>query len=237
MPYRRILNPQPSPEAETDTPEMTESRAFIDSAEEDLRALSRLRQIAMEMAEAQCDYAKARLAAAASGDPPLRSGEEPTAAIDKIAQTVRRTVALKGKLASDVEKRRAGLAGERANLREQRTRDHERSVTKEIDSALTEAFTVMYGDGDDETDEGDALCREMLLDKENLLDASEAFDDYMARPVGETVALLCAELGLPDTCVRHGDTWRIVRAPSAFERFRDARDAQTSRAPAPVSSP
>ena len=224
MPYRPILDREPSFEADIDTPEMVASAGFIDSCEEDLRALTRLRQIAMEAAEAQNAYLKARLATAASGEAPLKPGEDPTAALNKIAQTVRRIVALKMKFAADLEKRRASLAGERAARREQRTHDHKRSVTKQIDSALTDAFTVMYGDGDDETDEGDALCREMLDDKEDLLDDLEVFTDYMDRPVGETIAKLCIALGLPaDTCVKEGGAWLIKRAPSVYEKFRETQ--------------
>jgi hypothetical protein len=37
-------------------------------------------------------------------------------------------------------------------------------------------------------DEGDALCREMLNDKEDLLNE---FGEWLDRPVGETVAMLC----------------------------------------------
>ena len=230
MPHHRILDPQPSPEADIDTAEMAEASAFVDYGEENLRALSRLRQIAMEMLEAQMEYAKARLAAVASNGGALNPGEEPTAPIDKLGQTVRRTAALQMKFAADVEKRRCGLVAERARRRLQRAEDHKTAVTDEIDNALTEAFTVMYGDGDDETDEGDALCREMLADKENLLVDLDEFKDYLTRPVGDTVAKLCVALGLPaDTCLRQGDIWRIKRPPSPYETFRQTRAAEPNR--------
>jgi hypothetical protein len=221
VPYRRILNPQPSPEADIDTPEMAVASAYIDDAEEDLRALSRLREIAMEMAEAQLVYAKARLARAESGEAPLRDREDPAGCLDRITLTVRRIAALKARLRADLQKRRAGLVGERAARRERRAQDHQEAVNNEIDTALTEAFTVMYGDADDETDEGDALCNDMLADKENLLGDLR---DYLTRPVGETIAKLCVALGLPaDACVKQDGVWLIARDPSPYEKYRQTR--------------
>jgi len=57
--------------------------------------LTRLAQIGMEASEAQNDYLKARLAAAASGEAPLKPGKDPSAPLNKLVQTVRRTLALK----------------------------------------------------------------------------------------------------------------------------------------------
>jgi hypothetical protein len=235
VPYRRILNPQPSPEADVDTPEMGVASAYIDDAEEDLRALSRLREIAMEMAEAQLVYAKARLARAESGEAPLRDREDPAGSLDRITLTVRRIAALKARLRADLQKRRAGLVGERAARRERRAQDHQEAVNNEIDTALTEAFTVMYGDADDETDEGDALCNDMLADKENLLGDLR---DYLTRPVGETIAKLCVALGLPaDACVKQDGVWLIARDPSPYEKYRQTRAAdQATGPPAIVAS-
>ena len=239
MTYHRIPTPQPSPEAEIDTPAMAASAAFIEGCEEDLAMLTRAARITMELMEAQNDYARSRLAVVARDGAPLKPGEDPTGAMNKLVQTLRRTLALKKMLAEDLEKRRAGLVAERATRSAQRTRDHRRAVKGEIDSALTEAFTAVYGDGDDETDEGDALCREMLADKENLLVDLEAFNDYLTRPVGETVAMLCVALGLPaDTCIRQGDTWLVKRPPTPYQAFRETRAAEAGTPPATaVSSP
>ena len=153
VPYRRILNPQPSPETEIDTAEAA-SAAFIASIEDDLAMLTRLAQIGMEAVEAQNDYLKARLAKAAGGETPLKPGEDPGAPLNKLVQTVRRTLALKRKIAEDLDKHRGGLFAESAARRERRTDDRRRSVRGAIETALTDAFTVTYGDGDDETDEG-----------------------------------------------------------------------------------
>ena len=220
MTYHRIPDPRPAPEADIDTPEMAETAAAVESGDEDLRMLARLARIGMELAEAQGDYAKARLAAATGDNAALKTGEDPTGPFNKIAQTVRRIVALKTRNAGDLERRRAGLVAERASRRARRGEDHKRAVVEGIDDALTDAFTQMYGDGETETDEGDALCREMLIDKEDLLVDFEAFDDYLTRPVGETVARLCEALGLPpDTCVKRDGVWMVRRSMTDFEKI------------------
>ena len=232
MPYRRLLNPQPSPEAEFDTAEAA-SAAFIASAEADLAKLTRLFEIGMEASEAQNDYLKARLAAAASGEAPLKPGEDPSGPLNKLIQTVRRTAALKRKVAADLEKHRKGLGAESAARREQRSDERRRCVRGAIETALTDAFTVMYDDGDDETDEGDALCREMLNDKEDLLNDLDEHGEWLDRPVGETVAMLCEALGMPaDTCIRKDGVWLINRVPSTYERFVETRAAAARPPPA-----
>jgi hypothetical protein len=226
VPYHRVPDLTPPAEADLDTPEMAEASACVDRGEADLGMLERLARIGMELAEAQGDYVRWRLAAATGADAPLKPGEDPTAAFDKLAQTVRRTLALKSRLAHDLDKNRAGLVAERARRRAQRVAEHAASVTDAIDDALTDAFTVMYGDGEAETDEGDALCREMLIDKEDLLRDLAEFEDYLDRPVGETIARLCVALGLdPDTCVRDGGGWRVRRPPTAYRLFRETRAA------------
>jgi hypothetical protein len=225
VPYHRLPTLRSSPEVQIDTPPMAESAALIAAAEADLAMLARLAQIGMELAEAQGDYAKARLARATADAPaPLEPGEDPTAAFDKIAQTVRRTLALKGKVARDLERLRAGLAVQCAERRARRAADHERAMTDAVDDALTDAFTQMYGDGEAETDEGDALCREMLIDKEDLLGDLDEFRDWLDRPVGETIVRLCAAFGLPaDTCVEKNGAWWVKRPPTVYQAFRETR--------------
>ena len=233
MTYHRILDPQPSPVAEIDTPELVEAALAVERDEQDILLLTELAEIGMRLVRAHEAYVMTRLAAVSAEGAPLTPGENLYAPFDKLALTVRRTVALKKHLAAEVKTRRASLVTERAARREQQTRDHKRSVNDEIDDALTDAFTVMYGDGDAETDEGDALCREMLADKENLLVDFEVFKDWLTRPVGETVAMLCVALGLPaDTCVREGDIWLARRAPSPYETFRETRAAEAKPPPA-----
>jgi len=236
--YHRIPSQQPTPEAEIDTPEMVEAAIAVERDEQDILLLTELAEIGMRLVRAHEAYVMARLAAVTAEGAPLNPGENLYAPFDKLALTIRRTVALKKHLAAEVKTRRAGLVTERAARREQRTKDHKTSVNDEIGDALTDAFTIMYGDGEAETDEGDALCREMLIDVENLLDKSEAFDDWLTRPVGETVTMLCVALGLPaDTCVKQGDTWLVKRPPTPDQTFRETRAAGAERPPATASSP
>jgi hypothetical protein len=233
VPYRRILNPQPPPEADFDTPEMIEAAVEVERDEQDILVLTNLIGMGMRLSAAHEAHATARLAALATEGAPLNPGENLHTPFEKLALAIRRTIALRKHLATEVRTRRAGLAADRAARREQRTRDHRRTVDEEIDSALTEAFTVFYGDGDEETDEGDALCREMLLDKEALLEDFDAFKNDVDRPVGEIVAELCVALGMPaDTCIKQDGVWLIKRAPSTYERFRDTRAAALDRPPA-----
>jgi hypothetical protein len=237
VPYRPVPDLRPPTEADIDTPEMAVASAFVGYAEENLSALTRLRDTLMDLVLAQSDHATSRLAAAARDGATFDKSDEPAAGIDKMAQSVRRTVALQMKLAADLKIHGSGLAVERAARREQRAQDHKTAVDEEIDLALTDAFTEMYGDGDDETDAGDKLCCEMLADREDLLRDLDEFKDYLDRPVGETVAALCVALGLAaDTCVKDGDTWVLKRPPSAYAQFLEARDARAQRAAVTIAA-
>ena len=58
---------------------------------------------------------------------------------------------------------------------------------------------------------------------------------YLDRPVGETVARLCAALGLdPEACEPDGDAWRVRRPPLNFELRLEER-ARKYPAPSPPS--
>src|SRR5580698_1360743 len=98
MPYRPVPTPPSSPEADLDTPEMAEAAACVAIGEDQLAMLAELARYGMDLAKAQRDYAQARLAAAAAATAEgaaLKPGEDPVAPFNKIAQTVRRTIALR----------------------------------------------------------------------------------------------------------------------------------------------
>ena len=64
----------------------------------------------------------------------------------------------------------------------------------------------------------------------SLFDSDEC-KDYLGRPVGETVAKLCAAVGLdPALCVLDGETWKARRLPHPFEAARQAKTPQPHRA-------
>ena len=225
MLFRTVQNPQPSPEADIDTPEMVETAALVAGGDEDVAMLAELARYGMELAKAQRDYAAARLAAVTAEGGALNPGEDPNAAFGKIAQTVRRTLALKAKLKAELEKRRAGLTTERAQRRAKRAEDHRTAVKDELDSALIDIFhsDLVIPEFDPSADHSkpDAYeieRDEMLEEAEFLLEDLDEHAGWLSRPVGETVAKLCADLGLPpDACFKRGDAWIVRRAPTTYE--------------------
>src|SRR5476651_540293 len=106
MRYRLITTPQPSPGADIESPEMIEAAVAAARDEHDVSVLSEVIEIGMRLMRAQEAYAAARLAAVAAAGAALNPGEDPTAAYGKIAQTVRRTVALKKQLGEEIKTRR-----------------------------------------------------------------------------------------------------------------------------------
>lgn len=239
MRHRPVPTPQPSPEAEIDTPEMIEAALAAERDAYDVRVLTEVIESGLRLLQAQETYAAARLAAVTAQGAALNPGEDPTAACGKIAQTIRRTVALKKQLGEEIRTRRSGLLGERAARRAKRDEDHAEAVKEAIQMAMSEAHhaDLIPLDYDPATEpEGDPPReierREMLEDVEILLEDLEDYGDWRTRPVGETVAKLCEALDLaPDSCVRRGQTWWVRRCPTTFELLREK--ARVSRHPSP----
>ena len=171
------------------------------------------------------------------GPEAMKDGEEPRPRADpgpsfaKVAQAVRRTIALEIQLTEEVKTRRAGLFTQRVHRRTKLDWDHESDMDEAIEDTLTGAL------GEDLADfEGPEACRLRKEARELLQDADE-FRDYLSRPVGETIAKLCAVLGLdPDYCVRDGETWKVRRGPYLFEETRDAKRRQSAAPLADVQS-
>ena len=231
MRYRPLTTPQPTPDAKIDSPAIIEAAAFVESGDELLGMLAELARYGMELAQAQRDYAMARLAAVTADGSALNPGEDPTAAFNKISQTVRRTIALQLKLKEDVGKRRSGLAVDRAANHAGQTADHAVAVKDAIHTALTDVF---YADLDPNAapnaqDPVEFEHDELLEDAERLLDDLGDYRDWLNRPVGETVAKLCVSLGLhPDSCIKRGDAWMIRRPDTEYEIIRDSRQPSSS---------
>jgi hypothetical protein len=226
MPYRVIQTPQAPPEAEIDSPEMIEAAAAVDGSEQDILMLAELAEIGMDLARAQGAYAKTRLAAAVAEESvPLASGEDPTAAFNKLAQTVRRIIALKARLSEDLGKRRAGLAAGREARRAARKDAHATAVREAIDFALADAYEAEHPtprfDRDSDpyaVDPVEVERDEMFDHAEYLLGDLDLCGDWLTRPVGETVAALCTALGFePDMCVKRDGVWHIRRRDSGHE--------------------
>ncbi len=63
-----------------------------------------------------------------------------------------------------------------------------------------------------------------MADARDYPDDADTFRGWLDRPVGETVARLCAAVDLdPDSCARVGDAWRVRRPPRDFELFLERR--------------
>lgn len=94
-----ILNPampsHPCSEADLGSPEMLKTAAAVERDDQDVPVPAEIVEIGMQMMRAQGVHATARLAAQAAEGAARNPGEAPMAAIDKLPQTVRRTLALK----------------------------------------------------------------------------------------------------------------------------------------------
>jgi hypothetical protein len=87
-----------------------------------------------------------------------------------------------------------------------------------IDAALSDAFCDAYP----EPEAGE--LDEVLSAAENLRSEFDEFRDYVDRPVGETVAKICAILRLdPTSCIQDGETWMVRRPPHEYETARDPK--------------
>ena len=145
-------------------------------------------------------------------DAPSRS-KDAAAACDKMAQTVRRTLALETKLAEGVKARREKLITECAERRASRAAAHKTAVDEAIMGGLHDAWAADCSD-----DEYHDLCDRLLDDAQEYLGDADEMRGYLDRPVGETVVKLCAAMGLdPEACESDGETWRVRRAPLDFE--------------------
>jgi hypothetical protein len=215
MPYRPLPDLPPPAEADLDTAAMAASEASIARGERHLRILARLTDIAMTLAEALGRKAEAQIQATATpADGATATGQDAAGAFDRMAQTVRRTIALEARLAAGVKAGRESLIAESAARRATRGEAHRAAKTEAILDGLHDAYAASTPEADYE-ERVDTLMEDA---REHLLDADD-LRDWLDRPVGETVARLCAALGLdPDACAREDGAWRIRRPPTEFER-------------------
>ena len=230
MLYRSLPDPIPPADADLDTAAMAATQAVVERGEYHLRVLGELTEIGMKLARSLGELAEARIEAAKKEDRALTPAEDATvASFNKVAQTVRRTVALRDKLDAEVKVRRDGLIAERAGRRAARSEAHE-AAKKE---AVLYGFHDAYAGSTPETEYAEVIER-LMEDTEEYLGDADEFRGYLDRPVGETVAKLCAALGLdPDACALDGETWRVRRAPTEFERLLAERALKFGKPPSP----
>ena len=224
MVYRPCPDIPPPSDADVDTAETVEAASAIERGERHLRMLAELAEIAMTLARSLGELALTRIEDAGSGDAKLAPGEDPTAAFSKISQTIRRTIDLEARLSEPLAIRRTGLAAARAARRAALDEAHKTAVDDAIDYALADAFCGVHPEPD-----GDELDKVQSVAEDFRWEFDE-FRDYLDRPVGETVARLCAKLNFdPTSCIDEGGTW-MVRCPP--QERKTARNPMTG---APVS--
>ena len=225
MLFGLLTDPEPLAEADLDTPDMVETAAVLTLCEQHLRMLTRMAELGMEMLEVISQNAN-------------KAPDDVKAAADaftKISQAVRRTIALHDKLARDVKSDRGSLQARRARRREDAAEAYRKAKDETIIGGVADALAVSFPDAADD----DADIERLLRDVEESLSDPDELGGYLDRPVGETVAKLCADLGLdPDICLFDGDVWKVRRIISEFEERREAF-ARKAREPAsnPLSVP
>jgi len=199
--YRSIPDLDPPADADVDAPDLARADAAIDLCERYQVMLARIAEIGMEMIEAGARQAKAD---GGAGDPD---------AFCKVSQAVRRTVALHVKLARDARTDRNTVQAERARRRADGARARKTAKDEAILFGLHDAY---FGSGSEpEFDPGGYLFDRMMDVDVERLDDSDEFAGYLDRPVGETLAKLCAIVGLdPGACVLDDGVWRVWEAPA-----------------------
>jgi hypothetical protein len=213
MLHRILQDPTPPADADIDTAAMAETVRDLERGERHLAMLAKLSEIAMRLATSLGELADARIEKEKNGEKAPGRSEDAAAAFDKMAQTVRRTTALEARLAAGVKARREGLITDCAGRRASRSAAHKTAV----DDAIIDGLHDAYAADCPETEYNDLSERLMEDAREYLGDADE-MRGYLDRPVGETVARLCAAMGLdPEACESDGETWRVRRPVLDFE--------------------
>jgi len=223
MLYRSLEDPAPPVDADVDTAAMAETAAAAERAAWHVQILGEAAEISLTMMRSLGELALARVEAAKAENRGLAPDDDLTlAALGKATQTLRRTVALRDKLDAQATARREGLLAERVRRRADRAASHVSAKTDAVLCGLADAYAA------DTTDaEYNGHIDDLMADAEEYLGDADAdeFRGWLDRPVGETVARLCAAVELdPDSCALVGETWRVRRPPRDFELFLERRD-------------
>jgi hypothetical protein len=213
MLHRALLDPIPPEDTDADIAATAETTRAVERGERHLRLLAELSEIGMTLARSLGELAQARIETELKGEVAPGRSEDAASAVEKMAQTVRRTLALEAKLAEGVKARRQRLVTDCAERRAARAAAHKTAVGEAIMEGLHDAYAADCSD-----DEYHELAERLLDDAKEYLDDADEMRGYLDRPVGETVARLCAAMGLdPDACEPDGDAWRVRRPPLDFE--------------------
>ena len=229
MLYRSLEDPAPPVDADVDTAAMAETAAAAERAAWHVQILGEAAEISLTMMRSLGELARARVQAAKAEGRGLAPDDDLTlAALGKATQTLRRTVALRDKLDAQATARREGLLAERVRRRADRAAAHVDAKTDAVLCGLADAYAA------DTTDaEYNGHIDNLMADAQEYIGDADAdeFRGWLDRPVGETVARLCAALDLdPDSCARVGEAWRVRRPPRDFEIFLERRDREIAAA-------
>jgi hypothetical protein len=223
MLYRALQDPAPPIDTDVDTAAMAESVAAAERAAWHVEILGEVAEIHLTLTRSLGELALARVEAAKTGGRGLGPDDDVTlAALAKAAQTLRRTIALRDKLDKSATARREGLHADRVRRRAESAAEHKSAKTEAVLDGLADAYAADTSDAEynDHIDDLMADARDYLDDAD-----TDEFRGWLDRPVGETVARLCAAVALdPDSCTPVGDTWRVRRPPRDFELFLERRD-------------
>ena len=211
-----------------DTEAMVEVQASIARSERHAAILARLADMGMEIAEA--------LAVEVKKNP----SPDLAAAFAKVAQAVRRTLALEDHFAKGLQVQRTDLFTKRETLWTQAARAEGTKKRDAIDMVMADAVCEKFPDGDE-------ACDALMGDVEMLLADADEFQGWIDRPVGEIVAGLCKALNLdPDWAIQDEDgQWLIKRGicPPEVSEYAEVAwpppdpAASAAEAPAPAPAP
>ena len=213
--HRALLDPIPRADADVDTAAMAETTGTIERGERHLRMLAELGEIGMRLARSLGQLVDARVERELKGEVAPGRSEDAAAAFDKMAQTVRRTAALEAQLAEGVKVRREGLITQRAERRATLDAAHKSAKSEAILYGLHDAYAASTPDA-----EYQEQVERLMEDVQEYLGDPDEMRGYLDRPVGETVARLCAALGVdPDTCTLDDGAWTVLCPPSVLEQL------------------
>jgi hypothetical protein len=196
LPYHFCPDMTDEVERPDDTEAMVEVQASIARSERHAAILARLADMGMEIAEALTVEVKK------TPSPDL------AAAFAKVAQAVRRTIALEEHLAKGLEILRNDLFAKRETLWEKAARAEGTKKQEAVDMAMADAIYDKFPDSDEAN-------LALIGDVEMLLADADEFQGWIDRPVGEIIAGLCKALNLdPDWAIQDEDgRWMVKRGP------------------------
>jgi len=179
-----------------DTAEMLEAKVSIERSQRHAAILARLADMGMEIAEALTAQVKQTPSA------------DLAAAYAKVAQAVRRTIALEDHLGKGLQVQRNALFAKRETRRKEAGWAEGTEKQNAINLVMVDAISQKFP-------ENDEACEALMGDIEMLLADADEFEGWFDWPVGEIIARLCKAMNLdPEWAVQDDDgRWMVKRGP------------------------